>query len=107
MDMSNPVEDKIQILQVLEDHAAELNRLGVRKVGLFGSFVRGEQNARSDVDLLVQFEPQKKTFENFMNLSFLLEQLLQRRVELVTTESLSPYIGPHILREVEYAHIST
>jgi predicted nucleotidyltransferase len=104
--MSERVENKIQILQLLEGNAAELKRLGVTSVGLFGSFVRGEQNTQSDVDLLVQFEPQKKTFENFMHLSTLLEQLFQRRVEVVTTEALSPYIGPHILREVEYAHIS-
>ena len=76
------------------------------KVGLFGSFVQGEQTAESDVDLLVQFDPEKKTFDNFIHLSALLEDLLQRRVEVVTTEALSPYIGPHILSEVEYASFS-
>jgi predicted nucleotidyltransferase len=69
--------------------------------------VRGEQTAESDVDLLVQFEPEKKSFDNFMHLSALLENLLQRRAEIVTTEALSPYIGPHILSEVEYASISS
>ena len=77
--------------------------LGVRKLGIFGSFVRGEARADSDVDMLVEFEPAKKTFDNFMALSFLLEDLLQRRVELVTSESLSPYLRPHILDEVEDA----
>jgi predicted nucleotidyltransferase len=57
----------------------------------------------SDVDVLVEFEQDRKTFDNFIQLSFLLEDLFQRRVELVTIESLSPYIGPHILSEVEYA----
>lgn len=74
----------------------------MKKIGLFGSFVRGHQNADSDVDLLVEFEPDKKTFDNFINLSFFLEDLLKHRVELVTRESLSPYIGPHILAEIEY-----
>ena len=101
--MSTQVQTKREILEVITDHSEELTELGVRKVGLFGSFVRGEQTAGSDVDLLVQFEPNKKTFDNFMQLSSLLENLLQRRVELVTTEALSPYIGPHILEEVEYA----
>jgi predicted nucleotidyltransferase len=49
----------------------------------------------------VQFDPERKTFKAFMSLSFLLEELLQRRVEIVTTEALSPFIGPHILREAE------
>ena len=101
--MSVPVQTKREVLRALTDHSHELRELGVKKVGLFGSFVRDEQTGESDVDLLVQFEPDKKTFDNFMNLSELLEELIQRRVEIVTTEALSPYIGPHILREVEYA----
>jgi len=80
----------------------EIAGFGVRKLGLFGSFVRGEQGPGSDVGLLVEFEAGKKTFDGFTGLSLLLEDLLQRPVELVTTESLSPYIGPRILEEVEY-----
>ena len=75
----------------------------MERIGLFGSFVRGQQRPESDIDLLVKFEPGKKTFDFFMELSFFLDDLLQHRVELVTTESLSPYIDPHILKEVEYA----
>jgi len=73
----------------------------VKRLGVFGSFVRGQQRPDSDVDLLVEFDPALKTFDNFMALSLLLEDLLQRRVELVTTESLSPHLRPHILDEVE------
>ncbi len=80
-----------------------MRALGVTRLGLFGSFVRGEQHADSDVDLLVEFGPGQKTFDHFMALGFLLEDLLQRRVELVTPESLSPYIKPYVFREVEYA----
>jgi predicted nucleotidyltransferase len=54
----------------------------------------------------VEFEPGRKTFDNFMKLTFLLEDLLHHRVELVTAESLSPYIGPYILEEVEYAPLA-
>jgi hypothetical protein len=75
---------------------------GVRKVGLFGSFVRGQQNLESDVDLLVEFEPDKKTYDNFVHLCFFLEDVFKRQVEVVTPESLSPHLGPHILNEVEY-----
>ena len=48
----------------------------------------------------------QKAFDAFMELSFYLEEILQRKIELVTMESLSPYIGPHILKEVEYAAIT-
>lgn len=53
------------------------------------------------MDLLVEFIPGRKSFDAFMHLYDLLEERLGRRVELVTTEALSPYIGPHILAEAE------
>ena len=68
-------------------------------MALFGSVARGEANPESDVDLLVEFLPGEKSFDHFMALSDLLEQLLGHRIELVTFEALSPFIGPHILAE--------
>jgi uncharacterized protein len=99
------VESKDQVFEMLRAHRAELQRLGVRRCGLFGSFARGEQTGRSDIDILVEFEAGGKSFDNFMRLAFLLEEVLGRKVDLITSESLSPYIGPHILREVEYAPV--
>ena len=99
------LQTKEQVLTILKEHQAELSRLGVKRCGLFGSFVRNEVRDQSDIDILVEFEPDKKTFDNFMQLAFFLEELFGRRVDLVTTESLSPFIGPHILREVEYASV--
>jgi uncharacterized protein len=104
--MSTSIQTKREIFKTISDHSAQLKELGVKRVGLFGSFVRGEQTSESDIDLLVQFEPDKKNFDNFIHLSGLLEDLLHRRVEIITTEALSPYIGPHILSEVEYASLS-
>lgn len=93
---------KNHFLAQLEQHQDELRALGVQRCGLFGSFVRGQETSTSDVDVLVEFSKGKKSFDNFMRLADLLERLFQRRVDLVTEASLSPYIGPHILREVEY-----
>src|SRR5215213_290389 len=92
---------KQQVVQRLHDAREQIFALGARRIALFGSVVRGEARPDSDVDLLVQFDREQKTFKNFMELAFLLEELLERRVELVTTEALSPFIGPHILREAE------
>jgi len=80
---------------------AEIRALGVRRLALFGSVLRGEAGPDSDVDLLVQFSPGAKTFDRFLALSDLLEERLGRRVELVTTEALSPFIGPRILAEAQ------
>ncbi|MBM4274966.1 MAG: nucleotidyltransferase family protein [Deltaproteobacteria bacterium] len=100
------IRTKQDVLKILHQNRDRLKTLGVRKIGLFGSFVRGEQHPDSDIDLLVEFEAGQKTFDAFMELSFLLEEVFQRRIELVTVESLSPYIGPHILKEVEYAALA-
>ena len=100
------VSTKAEVLELLGNNKKKLNVLGVRRISLFGSFLFDQVTTESDVDLLVEFEPNRKTFTNFSNLIFFLEELLGRRVEIVTTESLSPYIGPHILSEAEHVAIS-
>ncbi len=104
--MSRPVENKQEIVERLRQANSELAALGVVGIGLFGSFVTGRQTPTSDVDILVEFGPAQRSFDNFMDLSFFLEDLLGRKVELVTPEALSPHIGPHILREVERVSVA-
>ncbi|MBM4294393.1 MAG: nucleotidyltransferase family protein [Deltaproteobacteria bacterium] len=104
--MEAAIKTKQDVLKILHQNRGRLKELGVSRIGLFGSFVRGEQHHDSDIDLLVEFEAGQKTFDAFMNLSFYLEEILQHRVELVTVESLSPYLGPHIIKEVEYAPLA-
>jgi predicted nucleotidyltransferase len=104
--METSIQSKQDILNLLHQNQMRLKALGVTKIGLFGSFVRGEQHHESDIDLLVEFEVGRKTFDAFIQLCFLLEEVLQRKVELVTMEALSPYISPYILKEVEYASIA-
>ncbi len=105
--INNPVRTKRDVLSLIAEHQDKLKPFSVKKLGLFGSFVRDEQNAESDIDFLVEFEPDQKTFDNFIHLSFFLEDTLNRRVELITRESLSPYIGPQILKEIEYVSFSS
>ncbi len=93
------------ILSLIEESREQIRAFGVRRLGLFGSFARGQAREDSDVDLLVEFERDRKTSDAFMQLAFFLEDLLGRRVELVTPESLSPHIGPRILQEVKYVHL--
>jgi predicted nucleotidyltransferase len=103
--VKNP-DTKDDILNCLLQQRTQLAALGVASIGLFGSFVRGEQTTSSDIDILVEFAPDLHTFDNFMELSFLLEDLLGRKVDMVTPEALSPYIGPYILKEVERVAIA-
>ena len=97
-----PKLDKKAVTDFLSTHQNELRNLGVARLGLFGSFVRDEETSESDIDILVEFRAGKKSFTAFMELAFWLEDALQRPVELVTPESPSPYLAPHILLAVEY-----
>ena len=97
------VGKKEEVLNIIGKHQKEIRALGVKRYGLFGSFVYGQTTEQSDIAILVEFEPGRKTVENLLTLAFCLADLLGREVDLVTAESLSPYIGPHILKEVEYA----
>ena len=90
-----------QVVARITAAEGEIRALGVERLALFGSVLRGEATASSDVDLLVEFAPGTKTFPRFLALSELLEKLLGRRVDLVTREALSPFIGPRILAEAQ------
>lgn len=97
--------NKRTVFSLLNENKVKLSQFGVKKIGLFGSYVKNQQNEKSDLDFLVEFKKGEKTFQNFKNLVYFLEELFNKEVEIVTAESLSPYLKPHIIQEVEYATI--
>ena len=91
------------IINTINSHKQEITKYGITKIGLFGSYARNEQTEKSDIDLFIDFDPQKETFDNFMELCFYLDDLFKGiKVEVVTKNGLSPIIGPKIIKEVEY-----
>jgi len=84
---------------------SHLHNAGVRRLGIFGSVARGEEDDASDVDVLVTFHPDARTFDNLFAVGEALEQAFHRRVDLVTEDSLSPYLGPRIRSEVKYVDL--
>jgi predicted nucleotidyltransferase len=91
-------------LGLLRKHEPELQKqFGVSKIGIFGSFARGEERPDSDIDILVTFQTGRKTFDNFMGTKFFLEDLFKRKVDLVTDAALKPLIRDPILQDVIYA----
>lgn len=74
---------------------------GVETIGVFGSYTRGEQTKKSDIDILVTFKPDAHPgFFKFLELEEFLASKLGTKVDLVSKEALKPYIGKHILEEV-------
>jgi predicted nucleotidyltransferase len=98
--------DKNNILEFLVSHKEELAGFGVYSIGLFGSFARGEEREDSDIDFFVQFDKEKKNYDNFLGLIEYLETVFGKEVELVTRASVSEFIWPYIEKEVEYVQIS-
>lgn len=94
---------KDRILKTIQQHSDELKTYGVKKVGIFGSFARSNQDAKSDIDVLVEFDRGNKTFDNYMDLKFYLERLFRRKVDLVIKDALKTRIKSRVLSEVRYA----
>ncbi|WP_133511192.1 nucleotidyltransferase family protein [Candidatus Thiosymbion oneisti] len=105
MTTSLPISEKSDLIRLIHEREQAIRAFGVQRLGLFGSFQRDEARADSDIDLFVEFAPGAATFDHFMDLSFYCDDLFGRRVEIVTPNSLSPYLGPRILAELEYVVI--
>ena len=89
------------VFEILRQQLPELRaRYGVRSLGVFGSFVRGEQKKRSDLDMLVEFDEREITLFEFVGLEQNLSNLLGIKVDLVEKGALKPEIGKCILQEV-------
>lgn len=91
------------ILKQIEENKEIIKGYGVTKIGLFGSYVRGEQQTKSDIDVLVEFQKGKKTFDNYMDLKFFLEDLFDCKVDLVILKTIKPQLKSYILESVKYA----
>ena len=94
------VLSKESIKQALVANREMLRKYGVKRIGLFGSYVRGTATAASDIDFLVELE--RVTFDDYMGLALFLEDLFKKDVDLVTPTSIKPAFKPYIEKEIEY-----
>ena len=97
-----------KIMQILHEHVNLLRKYRVKKIGLFGSYVRGEQKLTSDIDLLVEFDPSafdenfSGYYDNYLGLLSTLGKILNAKVDLITNDMISPYIKPLMSHEIRY-----
>jgi len=91
------------ILKEMEEKKEIIKQYGVKRIGLFGSYVKSEQQYESDIDVLVEFEKGRKTFDNYMDLKFFLEELFNCKVDLVISEAVKPELRSYITGSVKYA----
>ena len=90
------------ILQRLKEHQEEMGkRFSVRRIGLFGSYLHGNESETSDIDLIVDLS--EPTFDHYMDLKFYLEAFFERPVDLVLSDTIKPRLKPVIQKEAAYA----
>ncbi|QTA38389.1 nucleotidyltransferase family protein [Thermosipho ferrireducens] len=95
------------ILNILREHKQELiQKFAVKKIGVYGSFVRGEEKLESDVDIYIEFDINKITFDKYYELSEYLESIIGRKVDIITKDGVEtiriPYIKEEIKRSIIY-----
>lgn len=95
MNIEKGSDKEMEILNKLAENIRTIRKFGVKRIGLFGSAVRGELEIESDIDILVEFEEEGEKCSNLMNLYFYLQDLLSKKIDLVTPESISPYLAPY------------
>ena len=91
-----------RIINQIEQNTQDISKYGVKKIGLFGSFLGKKQRKGSDVDILVSFD--NVSFDNYMELKFLLEKLFRRKVDLVIEKDLRPELN-YVKKEAKYARL--
>jgi predicted nucleotidyltransferase len=104
--MITAVQNKQQVFDRIQSHQSALKLFGAAKLGLFGSFVRGDQKEESDIDFVVEFAEGKKTFRNFINIVYYLEKIMGREVELLTWEGMASFVKREAEKEIEYAPLA-
>jgi len=91
-----------EVIEVLSLHKQELSTLfGVTKLGLAGSYARGEATEESDIDVIVEIQSDNK-FRSFFNLLYFLEEAFHRKIDLATEASLKSLVRERILRDIHY-----
>jgi len=100
--MKQSVKSVEEVKAILKEHKDEVRRkYRVVKIGVFGSYVRGEQKKRSDIDILVSFSGIPDVFQ-YMELEDYLKRLLRRKVDLVRKQAIRPELKKRILKEAVY-----
>jgi len=92
-----------KIIKLINENHQNINKFGVKRIGLFGSYATNKQKSKSDIDLLVEFKKGKKTFDNYMDLKFYLQDIFGCNVDLVVKEALKIELKSYILKSVKYA----
>lgn len=100
--MAKEILTSEKIIKKIGEKGKDIRKYDVKKIGLFGSFVKNKQHKNSDIDIIVEFK--KPTFDNYMDLLFFLEKTFRRKIDLVIEKDIHPRLN-YVKREAKYARI--
>jgi hypothetical protein len=100
--MAKKILNSKEIIRKLEEKSRDIKKYNVKKIGIFGSFAKNKQHKKSDIDIIVDFD--KETFDNYMDLLFLLEKIFRRKIDLVIEKDLHPELN-YVKREAKYVRL--
>jgi len=105
MHHNNMAREKLnskEIIKKIKGKSKDIKKYNVKKIGLFGSYAKNKQHKKSDIDIIVNFD--KETFDNYMDLLFLLERMFKRKIDLVIEKDLHPELN-YVKREAKYVRL--
>ena len=100
--MVNEILNSEKIIKKIKERSKDIKKYNVNKIGLFGSFAKNKQNKKSDIDIIVNFD--KETFDNYMDLLFLLEKMFKRKIDLVIEKGIHPELD-YVKYEAKYVRL--
>ena len=106
MSQQNKLLDKNTIIELLRMHSKQIKSYDIQDLGLFGSHIRGDQSRDSDIDVIVEFKEGQKTYKKFIGLTYFLESILHKQVDLLTFQSITPRFRDEIEKEITYVPLS-
>jgi predicted nucleotidyltransferase len=97
------IMNKNSVITIIRNNIDTIKKYGVNTIGLFGSVARGEDSPESDIDILISFMPGEKSFDNYMDLKFFLEHILNcSHIDLVIEDNVKKRLKPYIYKDLEY-----
>ena len=100
--MAKEILNSEKIIKKIKEKSKDIKKYDVNKIGIFGSFAKNKQHKKSDIDIIVNFD--KETFDNYMDLLFLLEKMFKRKIDLIIEKDLHPELN-YVKKEAKYVRL--
>ena len=93
--------NKEEILKKLRENRGKIKKFGVKRIGIFGSFVKDKATEKSDIDVVVEFDLKDLTFDKYLAFEEFLRDLFSKEVDIITKDGLESIRIEHIREDIK------